>query len=383
MSGLRFEHVWKLYGRHSPAVADLNLEISEGEFLVLVGPSGCGKTTSLRMLAGLERPSHGRIWMDGNDVTDVPSGRRDVSMVFQSYALYPNMTVYKNLAFGPRVRKDPREQIRHRVEEVAEVLGIGGLLDRHPSELSGGQRQRVALGRAMIREPRLFLMDEPLSNLDAALRVQMRTELIRLHRRLEMTTTVYVTHDQVEALTMGDRVAVLRDGSLLQAGSPAELYDSPASVYVACFIGSPRMNIVPGQLSESDGQLRVTCLGATFTVPWALRTPGSAPREVLVGIRPDDLSRAGLAPQATVRVQGITDVCEQTGIAIYATIMRDGTPVVARLPRYPIPAANERIEVAFDPKDVHLFDRETEASLLGRSPATVVGTGAAMPAVPS
>jgi len=199
MSGLRFEHVWKLYGRDSAAVIDLDLEINEGEFLVLVGPSGCGKTTSLRMLAGLERPSHGRIWMDGEDVTDVLPGRRDVAMVFQSYALYPNMTVYKNLAFGPRVRKDSREHISRRVEEVAEILGISALLQRHPSQLSGGQRQRVALGRAMIREPKLFLMDEPLSNLDAALRVQMRAELIRLHQRLEQTTTVYVTHDQVEA----------------------------------------------------------------------------------------------------------------------------------------------------------------------------------------
>jgi multiple sugar transport system ATP-binding protein len=374
MSGLRFDHVWKMYSHQSPAVADLDLEITEGEFLILVGPSGCGKTTSLRMLAGLERPSYGRIWMGDRDVTDVPPGRRDVSMVFQSYALYPNMTVYRNLAFGPRVRRDPRQDIRTRVQEVAEILGIAELLDRHPGQLSGGQRQRVALGRAMIREPQLFLMDEPLSNLDAALRVQMRAELIRLHKRLEETTTVYVTHDQVEALTMGDRVAVLKDGSLLQVGTPTELYDSPATAYVAGFIGSPKMNLVPGQLSDSAGQWRVTCFGASFVLPWAPRPDRQAPRDVLVGIRPDDLGPAARAPQGAVKVSGLIDVCEQTGIAIYATIQTDaaqagGAQVVAKLPRHPVPATGEPIEVAFDPHDVHLFDGETQESLLDRSTA--------------
>ncbi|SRR5579871_165 len=380
MSGLRFEHVWKLYGRQAPAVADLSLDIAEGEFLVLVGASGCGKTTSLRMLAGLERPSYGRIWMGGTDITDVPPGRRDVSMVFQSYALYPNMTVYKNLAFGPRVRKEPKEHIRRRVEEVAEILGIGGLLDRHPGELSGGQRQRVALGRAMIREPSLFLMDEPLSNLDAALRVQMRAELIRLHKRLEKTATVYVTHDQVEALTMGDRVAVLKDGSLLQVGTPAELYDAPATIYVATFIGSPAMNIVPGRLSAGDGRPRVTCLGIEFEVPSVLRADASA-RDVLVGIRPDDLGPAARAPRGAVSVSGLVDVCEQTGIAIYATVNCPGATLVARLPRSPTPVANQPIAVAFDPKDVHLFDSQTQVSLLDRSQAALAGADG--PAAPS
>jgi multiple sugar transport system ATP-binding protein len=375
MSALRFEHVWKLYGRETPAVIDLNLQIAEGEFLVLVGPSGCGKTTSLRMLAGLERPSHGRIFMGDQDVTDLAPGRRDVSMVFQSYALYPNMTVYKNLAFGPRVRKEPTENIRRRVEEVAEVLGIANLLERQPGQLSGGQRQRVALGRALIREPALFLMDEPLSNLDAALRVQMRAELIRLHKRLELTTTVYVTHDQVEALTMGDRVAVLKDGSLLQVGTPNELYDNPSTVFVAGFIGSPTMNMVPGHLSQADGQLHVTCVGATFTVPWALKPGLAADRDVLVGIRPDDLGPAEQSAPGAIRVAGITDVCEQTGIAIYATITCDGgTSLVAKLPRFPTPQANQKIAVAFGPRDVHLFDAQTQASLLDRSPRGDAGT---------
>src|ERR1700733_6185331 len=370
MSGLRFEHVWKLYGRDSAAVIDLDLEIREGEFLVLVGPSGCGKTTSLRMLAGLERPSHGRIWMGEQDVTDVPTGQRDISMVFQSYALYPNMNVYKNLAFGPKVRKEPRSTLQQRIHEVADMLGIRHLLDRSPAALSGGQRQRVALGRALIRNPQVFLMDEPLSNLDAALRVQMRAELIRLHQRLEQTTTVYVTHDQGEALTMGDRGAVLKDGSLLQIGTPTQLYDDPVNAFVAGFIGSPTMNIVPGRLTGSPGQLQVSVLGATFPLPWALRAESSAPRDVLVGIRPDDLNPASGAPAAKVRLSGQVDVCEQTGTAIYATVQCADAVLVAKLPRHPVPAIGEQIELAFDPKDIHLFDAATQDSLLDRSVAT-------------
>jgi multiple sugar transport system ATP-binding protein len=262
---MRFDHVWKLFEGNA-VVSDLDLRIREGEFLVLVGPSGCGKTTSLRMLAGLERPSHGRIWMGDKDVTDLPTGQRDVSMVFQSYALYPNMTVKKNLAFGPKVRKEPKKDLDQRINDVADLLGIRQLLNRSPSALSGGQRQRVALGRALIREPQVFLMDEPLSNLDAALRVQMRAELIRLHNRLENTTTVYVTHDQVEALTMGDRVAVLKDGVLLQVDSANDLYEYPESVFVGEFIGSPKMNVLPGSLNTSDGVANIECLGVRTTL---------------------------------------------------------------------------------------------------------------------
>src|ERR1700683_2331441 len=247
-------------------VTDLTLGIREGDFLVLVGPSGCGKTTSLRMLAGLERPSHGRIWMGEKDVTDVPTGQRDISMRFQSYALYPNMNVYKNLALGPKVRKEPRSTLQQRIHEVADMLGIRHLLDRSPAALSGGQRQRVALGRALIRDPPVFLREEPLSNLDAALRVQMRAELIRLHQRLESTTTVYVTHDQVEALTMGDRVAVLKDGILLQVDTANDLYEHPGSVFVGEFIGSPKMNVVPGTLEVSGAQIVVECLGVRCDV---------------------------------------------------------------------------------------------------------------------
>ena len=260
--GVRFEEVWKLFGEETPAVANLNLDIQEGEFLVLVGPSGCGKTTSLRMLAGLERPSYGRIWFGDRDVTTLAPGDRDVAMVFQSYALYPNMSVYRNLAFGPTVRGETKGDLRKRIDEVAEILGIGSLLKRRPTELSGGQRQRVALGRALLRESELFLLDEPLSNLDAALRVQMRAELIRLHKRLTHTTSVYVTHDQIEALTMGDRVAVLKDGHLLQCATPSGLYENPANSFVATFIGSPKMNLLSRASSPAWGRSRPSSCSA-------------------------------------------------------------------------------------------------------------------------
>jgi multiple sugar transport system ATP-binding protein len=350
-------------------VSDLTLGIREGEFLVLVGPSGCGKTTSLRMLAGLERPSHGRIWMGDQDVTDIPTGQRDISMVFQSYALYPNMNVYKNLAFGPKVRKEPRSTLQQRIHEVADMLGIRHLLDRSPAALSGGQRQRVALGRALIREPQVFLMDEPLSNLDAALRVQMRAELIRLHQRLESTTTVYVTHDQVEALTMGDRVAVLKDGVLLQVDTANDLYEHPESVFVGEFIGSPKMNVVPGTLEVAGAQIFVECLGVRCDVSRELagRLSSSAVNgPVLVGIRPHDLHMKGEAPSDGPSVQVIIDICEHTGTEIFATVELGDTKLIARLPRSPMPQPGQSIEVAFNKERLHLFDVTSHESLLVR-----------------
>jgi multiple sugar transport system ATP-binding protein len=365
---IRFERVWKLFEGNA-VVSDLNLDIREGEFLVLVGPSGCGKTTSLRMLAGLERPSHGRIFIGDQDVTDVPTGQRDISMVFQSYALYPNMSVYKNLAFGPKVRREPKKDLEQRVNEVADLLGIRHLLGRSPAALSGGQRQRVALGRALIREPHLFLMDEPLSNLDAALRVQMRAELIRLHKRLESTTTVYVTHDQVEALTMGDRVAVLKDGVLLQVDSANDLYEYPETVFVGEFIGSPKMNIVAGTLNLTGGVATLECLGVKTVLSshMAGRLDESmASGPLLVGIRPHDLHLAGESGHDSTKVPGVIDICEHTGTEVFATIDVKDLKVIARLPRTPMPQHGQRVDLVFDTDRVLLFDETTRKSLLRR-----------------
>ncbi len=366
---IRFDHVWKLF-EGNPVVSDLNLDIREGEFIVFVGPSGCGKTTSLRMLAGLERPSHGRIWMGDKDVTDVATGERDISMVFQSYALYPNMSVYKNLAFGPKVRREPKKDLGRRIHEVAELLGISHLLDRAPAALSGGQRQRVALGRALIREPQVFLMDEPLSNLDAALRVQMRAELIRLHQRLESTTTVYVTHDQVEALTMGNRVAVLKDGILLQVDSANDLYEYPESVFVGEFIGSPKMNIVPGTLTRSGGSTAVECLGIRTDLTSELEgrlVDAASDGPVLVGLRPHDLHLAGDAKNESPVIKGQVDITEHTGTEVFATIEHDGTKLIARLPRSPVPQPGDVLDLSFNKDRVHLFDAETRKSLMRRA----------------
>jgi multiple sugar transport system ATP-binding protein len=384
LSEIHFDHVWKFF-QGNPVVSDLCLDIHEGEFLVLVGPSGCGKTTSLRMLAGLERPSHGRIWMGDNDVTDVATGQRDVSMVFQSYALYPNMTVYKNLAFGPKVRKEPRNDLDQRINEVADLLGIRRLLDRAPSALSGGQRQRVALGRALIREPRVFLMDEPLSNLDAALRVQMRAELIRLHSRLVETTTVYVTHDQVEALTMGDRVAVLKDGVLLQVDTPNDLFEFPSTVFVGEFIGSPKMNIVPGVLTISDGVASVDCIGTQVTLTpenCARLIPDARSGRVLVGIRPHDFQLATDMESGGGVVQGVVDICEHTGTEVFANVDIEGYKLIARLPRSPMPHQGQSVTLSFGRDRLYLFDETSLASLLDRNPVRARVDIGQMEAVP-
>jgi multiple sugar transport system ATP-binding protein len=365
---VQFDSVWKLFGS-TAAVRDLNLDAADGEFLVLVGPSGCGKTTSLRMLGGLEIPSYGRILIDDQDATLWPPGRRDVAMVFQSYALYPHMSVYRNLAFGPAVRHEPKDSLRKRIEEVAEVLGIENLLERRPNQLSGGQRQRVALGRALIRQPKLFLLDEPLSNLDAALRVQMRTELVRLHNRLDVTT-VYVTHDQVEALTMGHRVAVFDQGELLQVGTPQRLYDAPANVFVASFIGSPRMNLFHGTVAAAErARLEVSALGIRVTIDGQHALSGTEAGAVTVGLRPHDLHLKEEAPaRCTSDVSGIADVVEHTGTEIFVEILtEDDVRLMSRMHRSARVDVGDRIEVALDPRDLHLFSAETGDALLDRS----------------
>ena len=307
MANIELENVSKVFSGGIVAVDDVTLEIGDGEFVVLVGPSGCGKSTLLRMIAGLEEVSAGRISIGGQDVTDLAPRSRDIAMVFQSYALYPHMTVRQNIGYGLKVRRAPKEEAKKRVEEVAELLGLEELLDRRPAHLSGGQRQRVAMGRAIVREPKAFLMDEPLSNLDAKLRVGMRASLAQLHRRLG-TTTVYVTHDQTEAMTLGQRVAVIRDGRILQVDTPQRLYHEPRDVFVAAFIGTPAMNLVEAVIDGDDavfGRLRIRLDPA--------RRPPPGYHKVTLGIRPEAFEAAASAPPGSPTIEVEPAVVEELG----------------------------------------------------------------------
>ncbi|MCG8926036.1 ABC transporter ATP-binding protein [Lentzea sp. CC55] len=323
----------KAYGDGTRAVTDLNLEIRDGEFLVLVGPSGCGKTTALRMIAGLEQITEGTIHIGEQLVNDVPSRDRDVAMVFQSYALYPHLNVYDNIAFGLTLRKLPKSEIDHRVREVAEVLELTEHLDRKPRNLSGGQRQRVAMGRAIVRAPQAFLMDEPLSNLDAKLRVQMRAQIARIQREIGVTT-VYVTHDQTEAMTLGDRVAVMRRGVLQQVGPPQELYDRPVNLFVAGFIGSPGMNLVSARLDENDGRYWVSLDSDALLLPESVlrrrpRLRQYVGREVVVGIRPEDMEDTALADAREGEIlHSVADLVEAMGSDVRVHFPVDVPPVV-------------------------------------------------------
>ncbi len=361
-----FSGIYKLFGSVA-AVRNLNLEIRQGEFLVLVGPSGCGKTTTLRMLAGLERPTYGSITIDGRDITRVAPRDRNIALVFQSYALYPHMNVRENLAFGMKARHEPRARIRTRVLEVAETLDITELLERRPAALSGGQRQRVALGRALIREPEVFLMDEPLSNLDAALRVQMRAELARLHERLGITT-VYVTHDQVEAMTMGDRIVLMRDGVLQQVDAPEALYARPANLFVAGFIGSPKMNLVPASRTALDSGHAIDCLGTR--VPLSAHTDVlESGGDVILGLRPEDLRWArGGAPEGHVPLRAQVEVVEPLGSETLVTVAVGEQRLIARFPPRTGISSGESVDLAFDPAHVHLFDPGSGASVLRHEP---------------
>jgi multiple sugar transport system ATP-binding protein len=380
MPHVRFEQVSKVFGQHV-AIRDLNFEIPEGEFIVFVGPSGCGKTTTLRMLAGLETPSHGKIWIADRNVTVAPPGDRDISMVFQSYALFPHMSVYKNLAFGPEVRGMAKAEIADRVYRVAELLHLEKFLHRRPSELSGGQRQRIALGRTMIRQPRIFLLDEPLSNLDAALRSTMRSEIMDLQRRLGVTT-VYVTHDQVEAMTMGHRIAVFKDGSILQIDTPKQLYRNPANKFVACFVGSPKMNILPGSLTVrantvtlrlADGALALD--SARLAKPLLVEA-----RDVEIGIRPQDLSwvRDTSSPFAH-RLRGSILQIETTGPETFVTVDVRGTAVACMFPSFADVWLGQIVELAFDPNDLYLFDQASGDNILADRSQAREETGATTP----
>ena len=334
VAAVQLADVGKVYADGTRAVADLDLDVGDGEFLVLVGPSGCGKTTALRMVAGLEDISEGEIRIGEQVVNRVPSRDRDVAMVFQSYALYPHLTVGQNIGFGLKLRKLPKDEITRRVEHAAAVLGLGELLDRKPRNLSGGQRQRVAMGRAIVRQPKAFLMDEPLSNLDAKLRVQMRAEIARIQKDLNVTT-IYVTHDQTEAMTLGDRVAVMKKGLLQQVAAPQELYDHPVNLFVAGFIGSPAMNLVEARLEETRdggsafvlGTQRLTVPDALFTARPALRR--YVGRDLVLGIRPEDLEDAALVEPADGRVlTGRAELVEAMGSEVLVHVRVDASPVV-------------------------------------------------------
>jgi multiple sugar transport system ATP-binding protein len=330
MAEILLDQVNKIYPGGVKGVDDLNLEIKDGEFMVLVGPSGCGKTTALRSIAGLEEISSGTITIGGKIVNDLPPKDRDIAMVFQNYALYPHMTVEQNLAFGLQQRKTPKDEIKRRVTDVAKMLGLEQYLKRKPAALSGGQRQRVAMGRAIVREPQAFLMDEPLSNLDAKLRVSMRASLTQLHERLGVTT-VYVTHDQVEAMTLGHRVCVLRDGRLQQVDTPQRLFDSPVNLFVAGFIGSPAMNFVDADLIRDDGPA-VTFAGHRLPLPGSLiegkpGLDGYFGRKVILGVRPSDFEDAQLADGSWARMSVRADVTEELGSEIHVIFTIDAPPV--------------------------------------------------------
>jgi len=362
MARVVFDHVEKRYGRGEPVVRDLSLTVQDQELLVLVGPSGCGKSTALRMIAGLEDVSAGTLSIGDRCVNDVAPKDRDVAMVFQNYALYPHMTCFANMAFALELRRAPREEIDRRVRAAARVLAIEHLLGRKPKELSGGQRQRVAIGRAIVREPQVFLMDEPLSNLDAQLRTSMRTEMKRLHRRLG-ATIVYVTHDQTEAMTLGDRIAVMRGGDLLQCDTPQAIYARPATSFVATFIGSPEMNLLAGELLASDGAPAV--VGRGFRVRPAIAA--HAPREVLVGVRPEHLVLAEgdslVGEDAAFAVRGAVELVESTGGEAYVHLATEAGRLVCKRAGDAAPTMGENVELRARAEHVHVFDKSSEARL--------------------
>jgi multiple sugar transport system ATP-binding protein len=346
------------------AVRDVNLSIHDKEFVVLVGPSGCGKTTTLRMVAGLESISSGRILIDDKIINDLPPMDRDIAMVFQNYALYPHMSVYDNMAFGLKMRKFDRADIARRVREAAEILGIEQLLRRKPRQLSGGQRQRVALGRAIVRHPQVFLFDEPLSNLDAKLRVQTRVELKKLHNRLG-TTAIYVTHDQVEAMTLGDRVVVMKDGLVQQVGEPLELYNEPANRFVAGFIGSPAMNFLTVRVSEANGALWAKRNGVEIKIPAAIarRIRRHVGQEVALGIRPEDLRVATAADLPELGFACLVEVVERLGSETLLDIAVDGETMVASVEPTVRVGVREQLRLVMNPEGIHFFDVKSDRAI--------------------
>ena len=369
MARVKLEGVRKVYddGRSQVAVHGVDLEVRDGEFVVLVGPSGCGKSTTLRMIAGLESITEGKLWIGDRLVNDVSPRDRDIAMVFQSYALYPHMSVFENMAFGLRRRKLPAAEIAKRVRQAAGILGIEGILDRTPRQLSGGQRQRVAVGRAIVRQPQVFLFDEPLSNLDAKLRVQTRREISKLHRELG-ATMIYVTHDQVEAMTMGDRIVVLNEGRVQQIDTPLELYGHPVNRFVAGFIGRPAMNFIEGRIT-TDGGLRFRATDGVLSVPLAAdratALEGHAGRSVVLGVRPEDIYFAsGPRPTTAVPVATLAlDAVEPMGNEVFFQARSAAHELTARVTPQPLPRVGQPIELSFDAEKLHFFDGESGVAI--------------------
>ena len=364
MAGLRLNNVVKIYDNSFVAVSNFNLEIEDKEFIIFVGPSGCGKSTTLRMIAGLEEITEGELYINNKLMNNVPSKDRDIAMVFQNYALYPHMTVYDNMAFGLKLRKTPKKEIEKRVNEAAKILAIDALLDRKPKALSGGERQRVAMGRAIVREPQVFLMDEPLSNLDAQLRVQMRSEITKLHQRLQ-TTFIYVTHDQTEALTLGTRIVVMKDGVIQQVDSPSKLYNEPNNMFVAGFIGSPQMNMLEVLVKKRGddimlgiGEYEIKLIDKKAK---AVEDGGYVGKKVILGIRSEDVHEEGPAlinPCSPMEAK--VEVTELLGAEMLIYLNCAGQNLIARVSPRSTVSANDNIKIAFDLNNLHIFDMDNE-----------------------
>lgn len=369
MATLSLKHIDKIYDNNVQAVFDFNLDIADKEFIVFVGPSGCGKSTTLRMIAGLEDISSGELYIDDKLMNDISPKDRDIAMVFQSYALYPHMTVYENMAFGLKIAKVPKEEIDRRVRSVAKAIDIEQYLERKPKALSGGQRQRVALGRAIVREPKVFLMDEPLSNLDAKLRVQMRVEILKIYQQLG-TTFIYVTHDQTEAMTMGTRIVVMKDGRVQQVAAPTFLYEHPINKFVAGFIGSPQMNFRDGMISEKDGKLFIELTDIALEIPEdkakILKEKGYVGKTVTMGIRPEDISTHPQYimhhPEASFQSQ--VDVVELMGSESFIHMTKNGSPFVVKVPGSTPLRAHDEGSFTYLMNKTHYFDKDTEINIL-------------------
>ncbi len=372
MAHVTLKNLKKVYDKNVVAVQEFSLDIVDKEFIVLVGPSGCGKSTTLRMIAGLEEITEGELYIGDRLVNDVAPKDRDIAMVFQNYALYPHMTVYENMAFGLKLRKIPKAEIDEKVKEAAEILGITEYLQRKPKALSGGQRQRVAIGRAIVRHPQVFLMDEPLSNLDAKLRNQMRAELIKLRQKVN-TTFVYVTHDQTEAMTLGDRIVIMKDGFIQQIGTPQEVFDHPANLFVAGFIGTPQMNFFDAELLSDGGKFKVRLDDAEIELPdatqRALKESGAAAKKIVLGIRPEHITLVTRKNRSSIAAT--VDVSEMMGSELYVHVTAIGRDCVLRIATVDLPSENrhgfrfgDQLLFTFDGTLAHLFDPETGLNLL-------------------